>query len=449
MPQASPEHFLSKLKTISKLPHPYLALEKYVISLAKPPVRPIWAQAISITLVIISGIMLIASLWICAIRLKLKRFTLGHITKDRCVRPNPAICMATGSAAYYICEIVHQMTMLLGEHDITNTGGRLTLCGVKFMFMWLAVWCFAWGVMSHHICNIWNPPSQRNVPQNVKTRVPPLVAYLLNLAFFAFTSIAVIFVIFMFTWIDVEERNVTKGFEPVEAALRDLDQKGPVGFNLKTVLHTIHPLGRLYPLTVRLIYRLKIAIAGWISFGLLLSILQGICIYLILAESRRTRDSFNFRDSITAFVKKDSQSACLIDYRREQSIHFLISIVIIIATCVYMPLATYFCVKLSPKELSDVKLSLAMDIPPSCCVGLITSICVVLTLTQTLRIQKSLSMTRASMIIPTEGSQESSSHQLCTLLRMSKHKKESGSPNTSDFNSNDLSSLEVFKSHDC
>ncbi|KAH9816411.1 hypothetical protein DFH28DRAFT_203454 [Melampsora americana] len=326
------ESFLSGLTTISSSPHPYAALADYLTLSAKEKVRPIWAQAISVAIIVTSGFMLIGSVWICAIGIQHKRFTLGSITKDRFVRPNPPMCMAVGIAGYYVCEMIQHITILLAEHDISDMDGRITFYGIKFM-------CFAWGNGVHHICNIWDPPWQRGAPQDVKSRVPPLIAYFVNFTFSSLGSVAVVFVVSIYIFVDVEQTKMVGVFDPVKAALRDLD-KDRAEFDLATALFTLQPLVRIITLTEKLIGHFKIGIAGWVACGFLQVLIQAICIYLVVLERRKMGASFNFKEAFTSITNtREENTESSIDYRREQSIHILISMINISAVIIYVPKA--------------------------------------------------------------------------------------------------------------
>ncbi|KAH9811041.1 hypothetical protein DFH28DRAFT_983508 [Melampsora americana] len=403
MSDPSTQGFLSNLSTLSASPHPYAALADYLTVNTKVPVRPVWAQVLSMFIIVTNLFMLIGSLWICAIRIQHKRFTLGSITKDRFIRPNPAVCMAVGSAGYCICEIIQQMSILFMEHDISNIDGRLALYGIKFMFVWLVAWCYAWGSVGHHICNIWDPPWQRNVPQDVKARIPPLIVHFMNFTFVLLTCVAVIFIYSIFIFVDVEQRRTVEVYEAVKIALRDLDRSSS-GFDLPTALLTLEPLTRIISVTNTFISHLKVGIAGWIFFGFLQALLQAICICLIISERRKMAVSFNFKETITSIFKTTERNhkSSAINFKKEQTILLFISMTMMSSVVSYLPVAiiSYFVLQ-TPADLRKVKFSLVMELPPSLYITLINSIYVSLTLSQTLRISKAKqrSSARASQII--------------------------------------------------
>lgn len=224
----------------------------------------------------------------------------------------------------------------------------------------------------------------------------------MNVTFSFLALVIVIFICSIFIFIDVEQRKMLEIFNLVRANLRDLDQDN-AGFDLAKVFLTLQPLIRIASLTETFISHLKIGIAGWISFGFLQALIQTICIYLTVSERRKMGASFNFKETITSIfkTKAENQRSNLIDYRKEQSVHLLISIIIISTLLIYMPQAIISYFSISPKELQDVRFSLVMELPPSLYVTLMASIYVSITLSQTLRISniKQNSIARPSQII--------------------------------------------------
>ncbi|EGG04159.1 uncharacterized protein MELLADRAFT_65117 [Melampsora larici-populina 98AG31] len=91
------------------------------------------------------------------------------------------------------------------------------------------------------------------VPQNVKTRVPPLLVCFMNFSFSFLALVAVIFIFSIFIFIDVEQRKTVGILDLVKIDLHNLDRDG-AGFDLIKAFVTLQPLVGVISLTVILIF---------------------------------------------------------------------------------------------------------------------------------------------------------------------------------------------------
>ncbi|POV95595.1 hypothetical protein PSTT_16153 [Puccinia striiformis] len=107
----------------------------------------------------------------------------GLYHKTRCLRPNATGCVTTCYVLYDIFAIIGIGMQLAIDYGISNPEAKVHIPGIKYVIIWIGVWCFCWSTACQYICARWDPPWQSNSSDRTLNIVPYSVIVMLNVIF--------------------------------------------------------------------------------------------------------------------------------------------------------------------------------------------------------------------------------------------------------------------------
>ncbi|KAH9467721.1 hypothetical protein Pst134EA_011353 [Puccinia striiformis f. sp. tritici] len=152
-----------------------------------------WSRVTLITMLVAHLIMLIMALSVIFVRMANRKFMLGYITRHGVLRPNATGCVTTCYVLYDIFAVVGIGMQLAIDYGISNPEAKVHIPGLKYVIIWIGVWCFCWSTACQYICARWDPPWQSNSSDRKLNIVPYSVIVMLNVIFVgvAVSSVAV------------------------------------------------------------------------------------------------------------------------------------------------------------------------------------------------------------------------------------------------------------------
>ncbi|POV95825.1 hypothetical protein PSHT_15471, partial [Puccinia striiformis] len=132
-----------------------------------------WSRVTLITMLVAHLIMLIMALSVILVRMANGKFMLGYITRHGVLRPNATGCVTTCYVLYDICARDYWIGMQLAiDYGISNPEAKVHIPGIKYVIIWIGVWCFCWSTACQYICARWDPPWQSNSSDRTLTSFP-------------------------------------------------------------------------------------------------------------------------------------------------------------------------------------------------------------------------------------------------------------------------------------
>ncbi|POV99911.1 hypothetical protein PSTT_13478 [Puccinia striiformis] len=119
----------------------------------------------------------------------------GLYHKTRCLRPNATGCVTTcytpAPTAYPKLTVIKlflsRSVAIIGigmqlaiDYGISNPEAKVHIPGIKYVIIWIGVWCFCWSTACQYICARWDPPWQSNSSDRTLNIVPYSVIVMLN-----------------------------------------------------------------------------------------------------------------------------------------------------------------------------------------------------------------------------------------------------------------------------
>lgn len=121
-----------------------------------------WSRATLMTMLVAHLIMLLMAISVVLVRLSGRKFMIGYITRHGVLRPNATGCVTVCYILYDIFAVVGLGMQLAIDYGISNPEAKVHIPGIKYVIIWIGVWCFCWSTACQYICARWDPPWQSN-----------------------------------------------------------------------------------------------------------------------------------------------------------------------------------------------------------------------------------------------------------------------------------------------
>ncbi|EGG08583.1 Hypothetical protein MELLADRAFT_105031 [Melampsora larici-populina 98AG31] len=167
---------------------------------ASPPSNPKWARAILITMLLAHIIMLLLASSVLLLRILSKKFTLASITR----------LAVTGLGM-----------QLAIDYGISNPAAKVHIPGIKYVIVWIGVWCFCWSTACQYICARWDPPWQSNSMDRKLNIVPLPVVMMLNVMSVGLAIIGVALIMTVFSLANYQYIQLSDAVNYIEKSLAD------------------------------------------------------------------------------------------------------------------------------------------------------------------------------------------------------------------------------------
>ncbi|POV94599.1 hypothetical protein PSHT_16120 [Puccinia striiformis] len=183
----------------------------------------------------------------------------GYITRHGVLRPNATGCVTTCYVLYDIFAIIGIGMQLAIDYGISNPEAKVHIPGIKYVIIWIGVWCFCWSTACQYICARWDPPWQSNSSDRTLNIVPYSVIVMLNVIFVGVAVFSVAIIITVFSLSNTQYIYLQRAVDSIEIALAQVNMTSAnpeIAFEAASNLPG-HPLSKLHHLI------LSIAAYSW------------------------------------------------------------------------------------------------------------------------------------------------------------------------------------------
>ncbi|KAH9443384.1 hypothetical protein Pst134EA_031334 [Puccinia striiformis f. sp. tritici] len=228
-----------------------------------------WSRVTLITMLVAHLIMLIMALSVILVRMANGKFMLGYITRHGVLRPNATGCVTTCYVLYDIFAIIGIGMQLAIDYGISNPEAKVHIPGIKYVIIWIGVWCFCWSTACQYICARWDPPWQSNSSDRTLNIVPYSVIVMLNVIFVGVAVFSVAIIITVFSLSNTQYIYLQRAVDSIEIALAQVNMTSAnpeIAFEAASNLPG-HPLSKLHHLIHQFSYWLKIRITTCLALN--------------------------------------------------------------------------------------------------------------------------------------------------------------------------------------
>ncbi|MBW0518860.1 hypothetical protein O181_058575 [Austropuccinia psidii MF-1] len=210
----------------------------------------------------ISKRMLFIALSVIFFRLPSRKFTLGYITRHGVLRPNATGCVTVCCILYDIFAIIGLGMQLAIDYGISNPEAKVLIPGLKYVVIWIGVWCFCWSTACQYICARWDPPWQSDSSDRKLNIVPFPVIVTLNITFVGVAIVGVAIIGAVFSFANNQYIKLQRAVDSIETLLSDLNMMQADAASIFDVLSTLpgQPLRKIDHQIHRFSYWLRIRI---------------------------------------------------------------------------------------------------------------------------------------------------------------------------------------------
>ncbi|KAH9456122.1 hypothetical protein Pst134EA_011360 [Puccinia striiformis f. sp. tritici] len=228
-----------------------------------------WSRVTLITMLVAHLIMLIMALSVIFVRMANRKFMLGYITRHGVLRPNATGCVTTCYVLYDIFAVVGIGMQLAIDYGISNPEAKVHIPGLKYVIIWIGVWCFCWSTACQYICARWDPPWQSNSSDRKLNIVPYSVIVMLNVIFVGVAVSSVAVIITVFSLANSQYIYLQRAVDSIEMALVQVNMTSAnpdIAFQAASNLPG-QPLSKLYHLIHQFSHWLKIRITTCLALN--------------------------------------------------------------------------------------------------------------------------------------------------------------------------------------
>ncbi|KNE96333.1 hypothetical protein PSTG_10451 [Puccinia striiformis f. sp. tritici PST-78] len=228
-----------------------------------------WSRVTLITMLVAHLIMLIMALSVILVRMANGKFMLGYITRHGVLRPNATGCVTTCYVLYDIFAIIGIGMQLAIDYGISNPEAKVHIPGIKYVIIWIGVWCFCWSTACQYICARWDPPWQSNSSDRTLNIVPYSVIVMLNVIFVGVAVFSVAIIITVFSLSNTQYIYLQRAVDSIEMALAQVNMTSAnpeIAFEAASNLPG-HPLSKLHHLIHQFSHWLKIRITTCLALN--------------------------------------------------------------------------------------------------------------------------------------------------------------------------------------
>ncbi|PLW11648.1 hypothetical protein PCANC_09912 [Puccinia coronata f. sp. avenae] len=228
-----------------------------------------WSRVTLITMLVAHLMMLFMALSVILVRLSNRKFMLGYITRHGVLRPNATGCVTVCYVLYDIFAVVGLGMQLAIDYGISDPEAKVHIPGIKYVIIWIGVWCFCWSTACQYICARWDPPWQSNSSDRKLNVVPYSVIVMLNIIFVGVAIISVAIIVTVFSLSNSQYIYLNRAVDSIEAALMkfNIASANPeVAFQVASQLPG-HPLSQLHHLIHQFSHWLKIRITTCLALN--------------------------------------------------------------------------------------------------------------------------------------------------------------------------------------
>lgn len=199
----------------------YHAVHSFLRSKTEPPSNPKWARAILITMLLAHILMLLLALSVLLLRIVSRKFTLASITRHGVLRPNATGCVTLCCILYDIFAVTGLGMQLAIDYGVSNPAAKVHIPGIKYVIIWIGVWCFCWSTACQYICARWDPPWQSNSMDRKLNIVPLPVVMMLNIMSVGLAIIGVALIMTVFSLANYQYTQLSNAVDYIEKALAE------------------------------------------------------------------------------------------------------------------------------------------------------------------------------------------------------------------------------------
>ncbi|KAG0142735.1 hypothetical protein CROQUDRAFT_218570 [Cronartium quercuum f. sp. fusiforme G11] len=366
----------------------YHAVHSFLRSKNDPPTNPSWARVTLITMLLAHVIMLLIAACVLSLRMLSKKFTLASITRHGVLRPNATGCVTICCILYDIFAVAGLGMQLAIDYGISNPAAKVHIPGIKYVIIWIGVWCFCWSTACQYICARWDPPWQSGSMDRKLNIVPLPVVMMLNIMSVGIAIVGVAIIMTVFSLANYQYTQLSDAVDYIEATLAKMslkheEQTYEVLSNLPNM-----PLNKLDHLIHRFSFWLKIRIFVCLALNSTLLVVYSPFIIFTYVQLKQYR-KFTPKDWVESKKgpqKSKRKKSTRIDCRKEMRTLLATAGTIYSVLIVEWPLLVWEYLHISAGHCHSAEGLVIREMASDVIVSIIGNLVIGATLAQTIRI---------------------------------------------------------------